>query len=687
MMMANQLAHANSPYLLQHAENPVDWFQWGQEALHKAKVEDKPIFLSIGYAACHWCHVMAHESFEDPATAEIMNEFFVNIKVDREERPDIDNIYMDAVVALSGRGGWPLSVFLSPDQKPFYGGTYFPPVPRYNMPSFRELLLTIAKLWREDRERLLKSSNQITEYLAKNSSLAGETTLLSETYLEQAAANLVQTYDWKHGGWGRAPKFPQPMALMFLLRRAAKGDKPSLDVAVHALKAMAQGGMYDLIGGGFARYSTDNDWLVPHFEKMLYDNAQLSRAYLHAYLLTGDGFFRQVCESTLQFVMRELTHPSGGFFSSLDADSEGEEGKYYIWSEEEIETAVGNQEDADLIISAYGISDSGNFVGKNILRREKSDDELSLMLGVSVENVNKRMAYINSKLLQARETRIAPKTDDKVLTGWNGLMLVVFSEAGRYLGLINYAEMATRNALFLTDALLSEGSLLRSWREGKTNQSAFLEDYAALILGLLSIYQTNTDPEWFRLAYQFAEYMIEHFLGEDGLFYDTPDDYENLLIRPRDLQDNATPSGNSLAATALLQMAAYQGDGAMREIAENALRRVQVLAARYPTAFSQWLCAIDLAINPIQEVAILGDLSDMQTRSFVNTLWSQFRPHTIAAVSDYPPSPAGPKLLANRKLLNDAPTAFICEGLVCKQPLNNIEQFETHLENNTFTAK
>jgi uncharacterized protein YyaL (SSP411 family) len=677
--MTNKLKESNSPYLLQHADNPVDWFPWGPEALKKALEEDKPIFLSIGYAACHWCHVMAHESFEDPETAEVMNEFFVNIKVDREERPDIDSIYMDAVVALTGQGGWPLSAFLSPDQKPFYGGTYFPPVPRYNMPSFRDLLETIARLWKEDRERLTQTGDQISEYLTKNITVLSGIGQLQEESLVQGSSKIAASYDWQNGGWGHAPKFPQPMTIMFLLRQAVKGDQKSLDIAVHALKAMAKGGMHDLIGGGFARYSTDDIWLVPHFEKMLYDNAQLARAYLHAYLMTGDQEFRLVCERTLNFVMREMTHPLGGFFSSLDADSEGEEGKYYVWSEEEILRVFEQKEDSDLYTTAYGVTQAGNFEGKFILRRAKSDRDLSEMFGVSEDEVKQRIDHLNMKLFDERLKRIPPQTDDKVVAGWNGLMLVAFSESARYLGLAGYRDMATRNANFLLSSMRSNGRLFRSWRDEQAEIYGYLEDYAAVILGLLAVYQTAPDPKWFQAASELTDYMVDQFSGADGLFYDTPADHENLLIRPRDLQDNATPSGNALAATALFQMAAYQGDSKLKDIAEKSLGKVFPSAVKYPTAFAMWLCAVDFSLSPTQEVAILGDHDHSHTKAFVEALWSKYRPNTIAAISPYPPLD-GPNLLENRSLLNNLPTAYICEGFICKQPLNDVEMFNSQLK-------
>ncbi len=678
--MPNRLENSSSPYLLQHVDNPVEWYPWGAEALEKSRQEDKPIFLSIGYAACHWCHVMAHESFEDPDTAKVMNESFVNIKVDREERPDLDNIYMAAVVAMTGHGGWPMSVFLTPDQEPFYAGTYFPPVPRYNMPAFKDVLRTVAKTWREDKGRIIESGNKISDYLQRNQSLPERSDQLSVEYLENAFSELAKSYDWKYGGWGAAPKFPQPMAIEFLLRRASRGDKQSLQIAQHALDAMSQGGMYDLIGGGFARYSTDNDWLVPHFEKMLYDNALLARAYLHAFLVTGEQRYRNICTQTLDFVLREMTHREGGFYSSLDADSEGQEGKFYIWSEQEIREGLSRPEDVEFILSAYGISGNPNFEGKFIPRRNMSDEELAEFHSMQNKDVAPTLARINQDLLAIRNRRVRPGTDDKVLVAWNAWMCVAFSEVGRYLGVNDYKVMATRNLNFLLDHLVEEGVLQRSWREGICSGNGFLDDYASLILALITHYQTDPDPGWLHKALQLTDLMLAKFSSADDLLFDTPLEHEHLLLRPRDVQDNATPSGNALAAYALLQLAAYQGDTALRTMAEKMLGRLQSLASKHPTAFSYWLCAFDLALNPIQEVAILGESGDARTASLLSSLWNRYRPGLIAAIAASPPEPPFPALLEGRTLQNSAPTAYVCQEFVCQQPVNDAQAMLSQLD-------
>jgi uncharacterized protein len=670
--MANKLANENSPYLLQHAGNPVDWYPWGEEALEKARREDKPIFLSIGYAACHWCHVMEHESFEDPDTARIMNEHFINIKVDREERPDIDSIYMNAIVAMTGQGGWPMSIFLTPQGEPFWGGTYFPPVRRYNMPAFREILLSIANLWKNDRQQLLRSSQEITEHLKSAPQMTSSGKELTMEALNQAALALAQSYDWKHGGWGQAPKFPQPMSVEFALRKAERGDKMLFDVALHTLKAMAKGGMYDVVGGGFARYSTVPNWLIPHFEKMLYDNAQLAQVYLYAFLLNGDETFRRVCEETLDFVLRELTHPLGGFFSSLDADSEGEEGKFYIWTTSQLQEALEDEDDFEFIRVAYSITEAGNFEGSNVLQRAVDDKHLAETFNLSEVQVVARLEKLHATLLKAREQRVRPATDDKVLVSWNGLMLAAFAEAARYLKRDDYLEAAIRNADFLLTHLHPEERLLRAWREGQARHNAYLEDYAALILGLLALYQSDPQPRWYEWAHRLTEDLLAHFSDPSGYgFFDTRADHETLITRPRDLQDNAVPSGSSLAATALLQMSTYEGRGDWREAAENSLNAILAAAVRYPTAFGKWLSAIDFALGPVNEVVLLGEPAERGTQDLLDVVWSTYRPRLVAALSPYPTADAAPALLKDRQMVNGRATAYVCRSFTCHQPVND----------------
>jgi uncharacterized protein YyaL (SSP411 family) len=680
----NRLAHENSPYLLQHAQNPVDWHPWGAAALGKARAEDKPIFLSIGYAACHWCHVMEHESFEDAETAAFMNAHFINIKVDREERPDLDSIYMKAVTALTGHGGWPLSAFLTPDGEPFYGGTYFPPVRRYNMPAFREVLQAVADAWARDRSGVARQARTLTGHIQNEFRAAAPGGALDPGELaQQAVMRLAQGYDWKSGGWGSAPKFPQPMVIEFLLRRATRGDKLALDMAAHALDAMAQGGMYDAVGGGFARYSVDDRWLVPHFEKMLYDNAQLALAYLHGWLVTGKPRYRAVVEETLAFMAREMLGEDGGFYASLDADSrdaEGhlEEGAFYVWTPGEIAAALSPAE-AAFVTAAYGVTEAGNFEGRNVLRRAQDDTALAAQFGMAVADVPGRLAAAHTRLLAARGGRARPAADDKTLVMWNALALAAFSEAGRYFGSFVYKGLAMRNAGFLLQNLRrGDGRLLRSWREGRAQHLALLEDYAALVLALLSLYQTDPDPRWFAEARRLADEMLALFSDPAGRFFDTGSDHEALVLRPRDVQDNATPCGNSLACAALLQLAAYTADGKYRDAAEALLSPIAPLLARHPTAFGNWLCASDFAEGPAREVAILGEPSPARD-ALTAVLWQGWRPRLVAAISEPEPAPAAPPLLRGRPLVGGAPTAYVCEGFVCKLPVTREEEMRLEI--------
>jgi uncharacterized protein YyaL (SSP411 family) len=690
--MPNRLAKENSPYLLQHANNPVDWYPWSEDALKKSRQEEKPIFLSIGYAACHWCHVMAHESFEDLQTAAFMNDNFVNIKVDREERPDLDSIFMDAVVAMTGSGGWPLSIFLTPESYPFFGGTYFPPARRYNLPSFREILETIARLWQEDRPRLIQSGKDIITHLQNRQPEIVADRPLDNKILETAIKNLAQSYDWNGGGWGNPPKFPQPMVIEFLLRCAAFGDRDALDMAKHVLTMMAKGGLYDIVGGGFARYSTDDHWLIPHFEKMLYDNAQLSRVYMVAYLLTEKDSYRQVCEETLDFIMNEMmedpTNRSdlyGGIFSSLDADSEGKEGIYYLWTSDEIRAVLTKEQGKaqvqvqpdweDLFIAAYGITETGNFQGRNILRRSLDDKTLAQQFCIDEESVPNILNNLNSLLLHARKARIKPFIDDKVIASWNSLALQTFSEAARYLKRQDYLEIARQIADFILAELYPHDRLLRSWRKGKAGLNAYLEDYAGLILALISLYQSDPDPYWFNSAIQLTEDMISHYSDPQGGFFDTRDDQEKLWLRPKNLQDNATPSGNALAAMALLQLSAYTANGAWCDRAEAMLRSIQIEASQNPTLFGEWLCAIDFSIHPIREIAILGPQDHPTMHQFIEFLWTVYRPDCVVAISPFPTPPNSPPLLQDRPLLNDQPTAYICQNFLCKKPVNTLADF------------
>ncbi|HRQ12321.1 MAG TPA: thioredoxin domain-containing protein [Promineifilum sp.] len=676
--MTNRLANETSPYLRQHANNPVDWYPWGEEALQRARDEDKPILLSIGYAACHWCHVMAHESFENPATAELMNRYYVNIKVDREERPDLDSIYMSAVQALTGQGGWPMTVFLTPDGRPFYGGTYYPPVPRHGMPAFPQLLVALAEAWADKREEIERSAGEITTHLSQIAMAGGgDEGVLTTDLFDQALNGLLRTYDNKLGGFGHAPKFPPSMTLEFLLRmHVQRGDAMALRMAEHTLEMMARGGIYDQLGGGFARYSTDDRWLVPHFEKMLYDNALLARVYLHAWQLTGKPLYRRVVEETLDFVVRELRHEEGGFYSSYDADSEGEEGKFYVWSAEEIHTALGS--DAELFMAYYDVSNAGNWEGHNILNIRRDPAEVAAAFGLDATAMEQTLTTARQTLYDIRARRVWPGLDDKVLTAWNGLMLAAFAEAGRALSRLDYTDIATQNAEFLyTNLRQTDGRLLRSWRAGtRARYNAYLEDYAFLADGLLALYQTTFEPRWFLWARELAEWMLTHFQDSAGGFFDTSDDHETLLHRPRDVQDNATPSGNSMAAHVLLALSLYTGEGRYWDTAESMVAALAEPMMRYPGAFSHWLCAAALIMAEPREVAIVGDPAAADTRELLDVLQSRYRPALVAAVG--PSEPVVP-LLAGRPQLNGRATAYVCRRFVCLNPVTQPEALAEQL--------
>jgi uncharacterized protein YyaL (SSP411 family) len=684
--MPNLLINTTSPYLLQHAENPVDWFPWGEEALKKSKDEDKPIFLSIGYAACHWCHVMAHESFEDEETAKFMNEHFINIKVDREERPDIDGIYMQATVAMTGSGGWPMSVFLTPDLKPFYAGTYFPPTRRYNMPAFKDVLSGLSNAWKNERDEVFSTSDKVTNHLQLTNNSQSDENLTKE-HLNAIANAMRDAYDWGYGGWGDAPKFPQAMAIEFLLHHSSvnKTDEYQ-NLITHCLNAMARGGMYDVAGGGFSRYSTDNSWRVPHFEKMLYDNALLVRAYLHAWQVTKNPFYKRIVQETLDFVEREMTHKDGGFYSSLDADSEGEEGKFYVWSQDEIKNIL--KDDYDFFEAAYGITAQGNWEGKTVLQRALDDSSLAARFKFDVETVTAKLAESHSKLLSARAARIRPGTDDKVLTAWNGLMLAGFAEIARVFALESnsklsdskYYNLATRSAEFLLSSLRPNGKLCRAWRDGKTTNEVFLEDYAALILGLLELYQTDFNNKWFVVARELADEMIDKFSDPAGGFFDTPTDGETLLIRPKDVQDNATPCGNSLAAEALIKLAEYTGEGKYRELAEKSFSLITTFALRYPLGFSRWLSVVENVSGNMKQVVVIGEAGEEKFEAMKKVMQSEYRPNIIMAVSSYPIKENSPALLNDRIMLQNQATAYVCEGFVCKQPTNDLSVLKEQLK-------
>ncbi len=674
--MPNHLVHENSPYLQQHASNPVDWYPWGEEALARSRSENKPIFLSIGYAACHWCHVMERESFEDFRTAELLNSNFVSIKVDREQRPDLDSLYMRATNALTGSGGWPMSVFLTPDLRPFYAGTYFPPAPRHNLPAFTDVLTSVALAWHERPGELNRLGEQVIAHL-RAAPAPDSIGPLDTRALAEAADTLIRGYDLEFGGWGRAPKFPQPMVIDFLLRRAASSGEHGSSLshlALHALGAMARGGMYDVVGGGFSRYSTDEVWRVPHFEKMLYDNAQLALAYLHAWQWSGSPFYKRIVIETLDFVSREMTHPAGGFYSSLDADSEGTEGKFYVWTTDELRLALADVSLWDIFVAAYRLTASGNWDGKTVLHRALDDGSLAAQFKTDETSIRERLAEGHRRLLDARASRIRPATDDKVICAWNGLMLRAFAQAGRFLGdealARTYRYVATRNAAFLLRELRPGGQLRRVWRAGNSSPGVFLDDFAGLILGLLDLYQSDFDNQWFTAAEELAAEMIARFSDPAGGFFDTPIDADPLPIRPKDLQDNATPCGNALACEALLKLAALGSEPSFRDRAEQALKLVWGDLGRFPMAFGHWLNAADFADAGGQQLAIVyppGSKPDLLLK-IANTA---LRPNLVVAASEFPPAPGSPRLLSERAVVESLPTAYVCEHFTCKLPVND----------------
>ncbi len=661
--MTNRLAQEASPYLRQHAENPVDWYPWGEEALRAAREAYKPILLSIGYAACHWCHVMAHESFEDPETADLMNRHFINIKVDREERPDLDSIYMSAVVALTGQGGWPMTVALTPDGRPFFGGTYYPPTPRHGLPAFRQVLLALAEAWQERRGDVEGSAGEIADHL-RQTALAetlGSGGALNDDLIDQALNGLLRSFDSRLGGFGRAPKFPPSMTLEFLLRvYAGRGDSMSLHMAERTLEAMAHGGLYDQLGGGFARYSTDERWLVPHFEKMLYDNALLARVYLHAWQVAGKPLYRRVVEETLDFVRREMRHERGGFYSSYDADSEGEEGKFYVWTADEIRAALGDE--AARFMAAYGVSEGGNWEGHNILHVAEDLTGLGDLSGLKEARL---------KLFNIRARRVPPGLDDKVLTAWNGLMLAAFAEAGRVLDRPDYTATAVANAEFLYATMRrDDGRLLRSWQAaaGDARYNAYLEDYAFLADGLLALYETTFDPRWFAWARELADLMLAHFSDPAGGFFDTSDDHEALLHRPKDVQDNATPSGNGMAAHVLLRLGLFTGEGRYWDTAERMVAGLYEPMARYPGAFAHWLGAAAFILSQPLEVAVAGDPAAADTRALLDVAQRAYRPNLVIAAGEGKAVEVVP-LLAGRERLDGRAAAYVCRRFVCRRPV------------------
>jgi uncharacterized protein len=671
--MANRLAAETSPYLLQHKDNPVDWYAWGDEALERARTEDKPILLSIGYSSCHWCHVMERESFEDPETAAYMNEHFVPIKVDREERPDVDVIYMEAVQGMTGHGGWPLTAFLDPEGVPFYGGTYFPPEPRQGMPSFRTVMEAVVESWTSQRERIEAGAARIREQLGAVGRIDPSTELLSPEILDAATRQLRMHADMVNGGLGGAPKFPPASALDFLLARGVR------DVVEVTLDAMAAGGIHDQIGGGFARYSVDDVWLVPHFEKMLYDNALLARAYLHGYQALGQERWRTVTERTLDWALREMRGPEGGFFSALDADSEGEEGRFYIWTPEELQEvleAAGLDELTDDVIAYYGVTEGGNFEGRNILH----------LAAGAAQAEPPRLDEARAALYDARSKRVWPGLDDKRLCSWNALMIAALAEAGAVLDRPDYLEAATACADFVWTKLRDgDGRLLRSWKDGEGKLNAYLEDHAYLVEALLTLYEASFDARWFDAARETAEAMIERFADtERGGFYTTSHDHSALIARRKDVDDHPIPSGNSSAAFGLLRLAALTGERSYETHAVSVFRLFHRVAAGHPHAVAHLLRAMDFHFATVKEVALVapatgnGAASAAGLGELARVVRASFRPHLVLAGG--PEGIDRPELMQQRAALDGRPAAYVCERFACQRPVTEPAELAASLD-------
>jgi uncharacterized protein len=655
--MANLLARETSPYLLQHRDNPVEWRPWGDRALARARELDRPLLLSVGYSACHWCHVMERESFEDPETAAYMNEHFVNVKVDREERPDVDALYMEAVQEISGQGGWPMTVFCDPDGVPFYGGTYFPPDEGRGMPSFRMVMEAVTEAWQNRREELRERAPRVRERLGAVGAIEPAAEGPGDALLEEAVAGMRAAADEERGGFGGAPKFPPSSALELLLARGVT------EPVERTLDAMMAGGIHDQLAGGFARYSVDASWLVPHFEKMLYDNAQLARAYLHGWQALGHERYREVCERTLDWILAEMRGPEGGFFSALDADSEGEEGRFYVWTAEEIRALLGER--AEEAIAHYGVTEAGNFEGRNILH----------LAGGAAAPEPAGIEQIRRTLLEARSRRVRPGLDDKRIASWNALTLGALAEAGAALGREDQLEAARRCARFLLEQMRDgEGHLLRTYNDGEARLNAYLEDHAFLLEALLTLYEATFEVRWFEAAQELAETTIERFGDrERGGFFSTSTDHEELIARRKEVGDHPIPSGNSSAALGLLRLEALTGERRYGEWAEGAIRLFAKVVPRQPSAFAHLLRAIAFQLATTREVALVGDDLD----ELAATVRGAYRPHLVLAGG--PSGATTPPLLAARTAVDGRPTAYVCESFACKAPVTDPQQLDALL--------
>lgn len=685
---ANRLIETTSPYLLQHAHNPVDWYPWGSEALDRARADDKPIFLSIGYSACHWCHVMERESFENAEIAELLNRSFVSIKVDREERPDLDEIYMTATALYNnGQGGWPMSVFLTPQGKPFYAGTYFPPESRWGRPGFKDILIRIAQLWREQRQRLVESAETLTDAVRQYSGPVGEESGIPHELVGQTARELAQAFDPRDGGIlsGQTNKFPPSMALSLMLReyhrtcRQGAPDATLLEPVETTLRKMAAGGIYDHLGGGIARYSTDPQWLVPHFEKMLYDQALVSAVYIETFQITANPDYAAVGRDIFEYVLTDLQGHDGGFFSSRDADSEGVEGKHYVWSKAEIISVLG-QRDGHLFCSHYGVTDEGNWEGRNILNVQRDLETTARLNEIDPDELRHILNESRQKLLAARAQRVPPGLDDKILTSWNGLMIASLARGGRFLGEPRYVEAAARAADFILGKLSADGRLLRTFRNGKAHTPAFLDDYAFFVEALLELYSASFEPRWLLEAIRLNQDTLRHFWDErEGAFFLTADDAELLVVRSKSIQDGATPAGNSVALTNLIRLGEILDNDEYREKALRALRALAGSVRQSPLAFDRLLLAVDLYHSPLTEVVIAGPRNTPPTQALIQTANHGYDPYRLIVLMDETASGADAlrsqvPLLEGKLPIQGHAAAYVCRNRTCGKPATSPEE-------------
>ena len=689
----NRLAGEKSPYLLQHARNPVDWHPWGAEAFEKARRENKPIFLSIGYSTCHWCHVMEHESFENTAIAELLNRWFVPVKVDREERTDVDQIYMTALQAMAGQGGWPLSVWLTPDLKPFYGGTYFPPQSAHGRPGFGELLTRIHEVWEEQHEQVLEQGRQLHEAIAaaQSAAVSGE---VDDGMLRVAYAAFRDQYDEEDGGFGGAPKFPRPSQFNFLLRHWKRtGDAKALEMTTHTLRRMALGGMYDQLGGGFARYSVDARWHVPHFEKMLYDNAQLVASYVEAWQITRDPFFAGVVRDVLHYVARDMTHPDGGFYSAEDADSEGLEGKFYAWTAQELRDALGAEE-AKFAGEYFGCEEAGNWEdtaghgpkNANVLLVARTFEQMAKLFGGTSQQARERIEAARHKLFEVRRRRVRPHLDDKILAAWNGQMIGAFARAAQALDEPSHLAVAIRAADFILARLYNPQTktLLRRWRDGESKVDGFLDDYAFLAAGLLDLFEASFVAQWLDRAEELTGTMIARFHDEaGGGFWFAPPGQDDIIARMKDDYDGAQPSGNAIAIANLQKLAQLTGHSRYAAIADASLRKLLPRFAHAPSAVPQWLCALDAATAPSQQIVIAGAPDAPDTKAMLRAVRGCYRPDTILLLADGGPRQAAMAkrlgFLAGIRPIDGKATAYVCEHHACRAPTIDLEELKKQL--------